>query len=976
MKFTLFLLWIMVVLIPALVGRNIYRSTLESAYSRKIQQFKHELMTIAKESETVLAPARVIKHLLRYDRIHSSFKGYKESLGTETEFLREPLAMSLPNPNKDLKKELKIFNIFFQSYTGINPAFLAYAEKDQAKCRKIINHSFSISPEADLLLQKELATMAANLDQHMLYEEESTPGHNRRLAIEQYPAFYSMTGIFDFLSSGLWRLSGGYSSKVNGRLDFLFIRYPGFDSVGKYVIIGVPEKSLPAKIAIKSFLVRNQQAGKNVSFGFTKEQGLPYYYQTKGCINLLYEIPFDIRQIFEQQEKPPPDLRPVLNFSFNFTDLSEELNRTIRFVDLIIYIFICLSLLFTLGFVFERLHLITNLRRCIIAAFIAANLFPVAGISWLAFSYSEQNEEIKIKNITNLLKQKIAETEFAFELQRARQQVLMRYFCFFLENMPGELWKSFAEKIDPGGKNQLIKRFLYNNYLLINNRAEEFTRTGMLNAKGQELRPIMIGADLKLLSKFGAFSSLSQTEQKKIGQFADISAGLTDRIVDQSLLNLLFSEEGSFQHSTTLARHVLLSANFLRRNSQVVGVLNFVTMDTHLYQCIAQLFLENSFPTTIRDGNFKIDLNFFPVSPDSGRKLIGRLQYTKYGSGTSVDEQFDLASGLYANSDSFVLNNLNSAEPHLLVTDVIFNKKVFVVIKAVPLQKGSGGKLLLPFLILLVSFSSCLAIAYSISYVLLTPVPPFVRAIRELRKEKFDWEISVNTGDQFDTLAISLNQMTIKMQERKKMMQIVSKTAIDAVSGDKTEIDLTPQYRQATVLFSDIRSFTTLSEKNSAEDVVEMLNEYFTLMGKAIERNDGFIDQMIGDAIQAVFYGDNDKERVFKACKTALEMQESLETYNENREKIGKFTIRNGIGIANGRIVSGLVGSSAGKLDSTILGVPLTLAQFLEGQSKNAKRSSILLDSNAHELIGKEAETEFLTIESGEPAFELICIKK
>ena len=236
--------------------------------------------------------------------------------------------------------------------------------------------------------------------------------------------------------------------------------------------------------------------------------------------------------------------------------------------------------------------------------------------------------------------------------------------------------------------------------------------------------------------------------------------------------------------------------------------------------------------------------------------------------------------------------------------------------------------------------------------------------MREVENDRYDWQLSLPGGDEFAELAGSINKMRISLFERKKMMQLVSANAIEAARSDLDD-QLVARRRAAAILFCDIRNFTTISEDCSAEEVVEMLNSYFSSMCPIIEQNGGFIGKLIGDAIQAVFYGSGETA-VLAASRAALQMRNSLAAFNSERVKNGQFAIDNGIGIASGMVVTGLVGSQTGKLDAALLGNVLHRAQALEAKSKHARTTKILLAADAWQQVRDLVCVEQLN--QGEPA--------
>lgn len=140
--------------------------------------------------------------------------------------------------------------------------------------------------------------------------------------------------------------------------------------------------------------------------------------------------------------------------------------------------------------------------------------------------------------------------------------------------------------------------------------------------------------------------------------------------------------------------------------------------------------------------------------------------------------------------------------------------------------------------------------------------------------------------------------------------------------------------KEVSILFSDIRSYTALTEKLEAEEVVGMLNEYFESMVEAIFKYKGTLDKYIGDAIMAVFGSPLPlKDHAWKAVQTSLEMRTRLKEFNERRTQANKETIKIGIGINSDVVISGNIGSTK-RMEFTAIGDGVNLGSRLESASK------------------------------------------
>ena len=218
------------------------------------------------------------------------------------------------------------------------------------------------------------------------------------------------------------------------------------------------------------------------------------------------------------------------------------------------------------------------------------------------------------------------------------------------------------------------------------------------------------------------------------------------------------------------------------------------------------------------------------------------------------------------------------------------------------------------------------------------PILMLVEGVRAIGEGNLEQRIDIKRKDEIGDLTTAFNQMAEGLQEREFIRQtfqkFVHKDVADELLKNPDMIKVGGERRKATIIFTDIRGFTAISERLSPEEVIKLLNDYFAVLLPIVDRNGGVLDKFIGDAMMIVFGTPVQKDDdSLRAVRTGVEMKAAVKELNEVRAKEGKETIILGIGINTGNIVAGNVGSED-RMEYTHLGDAVNVAARLEGLSR------------------------------------------
>ncbi len=233
-----------------------------------------------------------------------------------------------------------------------------------------------------------------------------------------------------------------------------------------------------------------------------------------------------------------------------------------------------------------------------------------------------------------------------------------------------------------------------------------------------------------------------------------------------------------------------------------------------------------------------------------------------------------------------------------------------------------------------------------------SPIQTLVKGMQQVLQGNFNQRIPVNRQDEIGFLGVSFNEMVCGLEEREKLKytfgRFVSKDVASAVLNDR--IPLAGERREVTILFQDIRNFTTISERTDAAALVQILNQFFTEMVSAVEAEGGVVKQFTGDGVMALFGAPNSyPDSAARAVRAALGMVYRLESLNVRLRRPGIPDLRIGVGIHTGEVIAGLIGPDS-RVEYAVIGDAVNLASRIEGLTKELQATILVTDETASRL--------------------------
>ena len=264
-------------------------------------------------------------------------------------------------------------------------------------------------------------------------------------------------------------------------------------------------------------------------------------------------------------------------------------------------------------------------------------------------------------------------------------------------------------------------------------------------------------------------------------------------------------------------------------------------------------------------------------------------------------------------------------------------------------------KLLLYGLIaFVISIFVAVIFAYFLSKLVASSLSILCDTVKCIGKGDFSTRSCLNTRDEFNELSLAINNMTKGLEERERLKlgfaRYVSQYALEELLKMDKPISLEGERKKVTLLFSDIRHFTGMAEELPPEEVLKLLNEYFTEMIEVIFNYGGTLDKFIGDGMMVEFGAPlEDKLQELHAVLAAVHMQLHLDKLCDKWEKEGRKRLIMGIGIHTGLAVLGNIGSEL-RMEYTAIGDSVNVASRLERFTKKIEKP-IIVSKSVYEKV-------------------------
>lgn len=303
---------------------------------------------------------------------------------------------------------------------------------------------------------------------------------------------------------------------------------------------------------------------------------------------------------------------------------------------------------------------------------------------------------------------------------------------------------------------------------------------------------------------------------------------------------------------------------------------------------------------------------------------------------------------------------LSSVYPSFLITFIALSRGRAMLMADNP-RAVLNNMIVAAFFILIATLLASIGMTMMLTRSITRPIMALVAAMKRVGHNDFSTQVTVTTNDELGFLSERFNLMTERLRRSEMLRNLLNLYVSPEVARAAIENEgamLGGQTVECTVLFSDIRQFTSLAERIAPGELLDLLNRYMSVMIEIVMKNGGFVNKIGGDSLLAVFGTPLNPavDHSARAVRTALGMRRALADFNAEQRQNAHPELRVGIGVATGRVVAGNVGGE-GRLEYTVLGDTVNVAARLQEQA-TILGFDILLSADTYQATRKWIDLE------------------
>jgi class 3 adenylate cyclase len=351
------------------------------------------------------------------------------------------------------------------------------------------------------------------------------------------------------------------------------------------------------------------------------------------------------------------------------------------------------------------------------------------------------------------------------------------------------------------------------------------------------------------------------------------------------------------------------------------------------------------------------DPSGLPVASTLNVALLGPIE------ANLTEELGGVSEGLPTRRVSLGSREYIETVDHLKLRDLSTQWYLGVSLNESLIQETDQGTMLKLLAIFGVGVLALIALGVGVAQIIAIPIIRLVQASREVGSGNLDVNVQVHAEDEIGLLTRGFNNMVTDLKQREYIRamfgRMVSQDVSEAVL--KGEIALDGEIRDVSVLFTDVRGFTTIAEAIEPGDVLSLLNQYFTIILEATRKHSGVINNFGGDSVLAVFGAPIHRPvetTLEQTILTALEIQRGAIELNARRVENGMPPLRYGVGINSGDVIAGTVGTQD-RFEYTVIGDVVNVAARLQGMSRQFPHTPILIPASSVEPVRHKLAVDF-----------------